>query len=395
MRDDGRGGSRSGTPARAVDDARRCVTGGGGFVGQWLARALLERGDDVDARPGIGASPATARSRRRRAPRDAVDRRPTCATQDDVRRAVDAARPDVVFHLAGVSFPSRRATRSRRGVRRQYPRRGAAARRRSRGGGRGRRSIPVVVVVGSATQYGRHDAPRCRSTKIAEQRPLDVYAASKAAQEVAALQAFRARRAARHLHAELQSFRASGTARSSCCPSLVRARAAHRASASARARDRQRRSVRDYLHVDDVVEAYLRSAERGRAGRVVQRLQRDGRERARSWPRDVLLRVGVTADITTDPALVRGRRRSRARRLAREAAARHRLGAPQDARRHHRRPDTCRDATDLHRILVIGSGPIVIGQAAEFDYSGTQATKALQGRGLRGHPRSTRTRRRS
>ncbi|GAC1477654.1 MAG: carbamoyl-phosphate synthase large subunit [Gemmatimonadaceae bacterium] len=34
--------------------------------------------------------------------------------------------------------------------------------------------------------------------------------------------------------------------------------------------------------------------------------------------------------------------------------------------------------TDLHRILVIGSGPIVIGQAAEFDYSGTQATKALK-----------------
>src|SRR5713226_8783151 len=32
---------------------------------------------------------------------------------------------------------------------------------------------------------------------------------------------------------------------------------------------------------------------------------------------------------------------------------------------------------DLHRILVIGSGPIVIGQAAEFDYSGTQAAKAL------------------
>jgi len=33
---------------------------------------------------------------------------------------------------------------------------------------------------------------------------------------------------------------------------------------------------------------------------------------------------------------------------------------------------------DIHRILVIGSGPIVIGQAAEFDYSGTQATKALR-----------------
>jgi carbamoyl-phosphate synthase large subunit len=34
--------------------------------------------------------------------------------------------------------------------------------------------------------------------------------------------------------------------------------------------------------------------------------------------------------------------------------------------------------TDLHKILLIGSGPIVIGQACEFDYSGTQACKALR-----------------
>ena len=33
---------------------------------------------------------------------------------------------------------------------------------------------------------------------------------------------------------------------------------------------------------------------------------------------------------------------------------------------------------DLHRILLLGSGPIVIGQGAEFDYSGTQAVKALK-----------------
>ena len=37
--------------------------------------------------------------------------------------------------------------------------------------------------------------------------------------------------------------------------------------------------------------------------------------------------------------------------------------------------------TDIHRILLIGSGPIVIGQAAEFDYSGTQAAKALREEG--------------
>ena len=38
--------------------------------------------------------------------------------------------------------------------------------------------------------------------------------------------------------------------------------------------------------------------------------------------------------------------------------------------------------TDIQRVLVIGSGPIVIGQACEFDYSGTQACKALRSEGL-------------
>ena len=36
---------------------------------------------------------------------------------------------------------------------------------------------------------------------------------------------------------------------------------------------------------------------------------------------------------------------------------------------------------DLHRILIVGSGPIIIGQACEFDYSGTQAAKALRADG--------------
>src|ERR1700756_3884533 len=36
---------------------------------------------------------------------------------------------------------------------------------------------------------------------------------------------------------------------------------------------------------------------------------------------------------------------------------------------------------DLHRILIVGSGPIIIGQACEFDYSGTQAAKALKADG--------------
>ena len=39
--------------------------------------------------------------------------------------------------------------------------------------------------------------------------------------------------------------------------------------------------------------------------------------------------------------------------------------------------------TDIHSILIIGAGPIVIGQACEFDYSGTQACKALMAEGYR------------
>ena len=39
--------------------------------------------------------------------------------------------------------------------------------------------------------------------------------------------------------------------------------------------------------------------------------------------------------------------------------------------------------TDIEHVLVIGSGPILIGQAAEFDYSGTQACRVLREEGLR------------
>jgi carbamoyl-phosphate synthase large subunit len=38
---------------------------------------------------------------------------------------------------------------------------------------------------------------------------------------------------------------------------------------------------------------------------------------------------------------------------------------------------------DLKTILVVGAGPIIIGQACEFDYSGTQACKALKDEGYK------------
>lgn len=39
--------------------------------------------------------------------------------------------------------------------------------------------------------------------------------------------------------------------------------------------------------------------------------------------------------------------------------------------------------SDINSVLVIGSGPIVIGQACEFDYSGTQACRVLRSEGVR------------
>ena len=46
--------------------------------------------------------------------------------------------------------------------------------------------------------------------------------------------------------------------------------------------------------------------------------------------------------------------------------------------------------TDIESVLVIGSGPIVIGQACEFDYSGTQACRVLRAEGAVDPSRSAR-----
>ena len=50
-----------------------------------------------------------------------------------------------------------------------------------------------------------------------------------------------------------------------------------------------------------------------------------------------------------------------------------------DLAEQHRMPKR----TDIHSVLIIGAGPIIIGQACEFDYSGTQACKALREEGFR------------
>src|SRR5262249_31527246 len=65
----------------------------------------------------------------------------------------------------------------------------------------------------------------------------------------------------------------------------------------------------------------------------------------------------------------------------RRSCARRRAGPRAGPWMTHFRKWSMPKRTDLKRILLLGSGPIVIGQAAEFDYSGTQAVKALKEEG--------------
>jgi GDP-4-dehydro-6-deoxy-D-mannose reductase len=279
---------------------RALVTGGGGFVGQWLTRSLLERGDSVDV-TGLGAElagPAVLTANERRATRWVhADMR----NADEVDAAVEGAAPDVVFHLAGVSFPpeAERAPATAYdintlGVVRLL---GAIQRRVSSGV-----IDPVTLVVGSGMQYGPHSANAMPLRESDEQRPVTTYAASKAAQEIAALQFFRAN-GTRVICT--RSFNHSGVGHGGeyLLPSLVaRARRIQRGEETRLALGND--VVRDYLHVGDVIRAYLLLTERGVAGEVYNVSSGRGVS-VRQLAEDVLLRMGAPADISTESALVR------------------------------------------------------------------------------------------
>ncbi len=282
--------------------SRALITGGAGFVGQWLARAMLERGWSVaSASVSTTSMPAILTSTERDAVRWlAAD----VQREDDLERAVDASAPDVVVHLAGVSFvpqatgaPAQAYEVNVLGAVRLL---NVLARRKRAGA-----LDPRILVVGSATQYGRHEPADMPLGEQAEQRPLTVYAATKAAQEVAALQAFRAE----ELHVVCtRSFNHSGAGHDPrfLLPALVARVLELRRTGGRELQLGHQDAVRDYLHVSDVVRAYLLLLELGTPGEVYNVCSGTGVS-ARELATDVLLRVGATADITTDPALLRAR----------------------------------------------------------------------------------------
>lgn len=227
---------------------------------------------------------------------------------EDVRRALDVAPPDVVYHLAGVSSVT--TANSDPGAATEVNVVGAA---RLLGEVRVRRRVgvldPAVVIVGSGEQYGRHDKSELPLTEDAEQRPLTVYAATKAAQEVLALEAFRSE-GVRVVATRSFNHSGPGQAPGYLLPSLVRRALALRAGA---ANGGERRaalslgntsSVRDFLHVADVAAAYIALAARGRSGEIYNVSSGVGVS-VKELAVQVLAATGVKAPLATDPALAR------------------------------------------------------------------------------------------
>jgi GDP-4-dehydro-6-deoxy-D-mannose reductase len=282
--------------------SRALITGGSGFVGQWLARSLIEESWTVASASTSKADTLSVLSPLERSAVRWLELDMRIAA--DVARAVGESRPDVVFHLAGVSsVPEAKAAPDIAydvnvlGAVRLL---GELSRRRAGG-----ELDPLVLIIGSGTQYGRHDRADLPLDESAEQRPLDVYAASKAAQEMASLQVYRAD-GLRVICTRSFNHSGMGHALHFLLPALVRrAVALSRQQGRAELQIGNGDSVRDYLHVADVVRAYRLLIERGTPGEVYNVCSGEGVS-VRELAQDVLLRVGTTAEITIDPALVRG-----------------------------------------------------------------------------------------
>ncbi|MFL5562767.1 MAG: GDP-mannose 4,6-dehydratase [Gemmatimonadaceae bacterium] len=278
---------------------RALITGAAGFVGQWLCRSLVAAGWDVVG-AGIAAQPPDgilSADERRAVHWLLADVR----NQADVARVVTYAQPDAIFHLAGMTFvPDAQGDPV---LAHEINVLGAArllheVRTRRRRG----EIDPVVLIVGSGEEYGVGAIGR-RRVETDALVPVSDYAASKAAQEVIALEAARGD-GIRVIATRSFNHSGPGQAEHFLLPALVRRVRAIRDGAERRLRIGNAETVRDFLHVRDVVRAYLLLVERGVAGEVYNVCSGEG-QRVCDLAMRVLAAAGVEAEIEVDPALVR------------------------------------------------------------------------------------------
>jgi GDP-4-dehydro-6-deoxy-D-mannose reductase len=281
---------------------RVLVTGAAGFVGQWLLPALASQGAElvglavgpVDDPLAVGVP----------APPAGVEWRYGDLRDDDyVAQVVREVRPDTIIHLAAIShLPTAAADPALAwDVNVTATARLLHHLERQRNDGAG---DPTVLIVGSAEQYGRDASHHMPLAESAVQAPRTVYAATKAAQEVLAMQQWRAT-GLRVLVARSFNHSGAGQPPRFLLPALV-----HRARTLADAPEGtpmpvgNRSPIRDFLHVSDVVAAYISLCQRGTPGEAYNVASGTGYSVQQILDK-VLARTGARVVPTEDPTLVR------------------------------------------------------------------------------------------
>ncbi len=291
----------SATPA-VWGQGRALVTGGAGFVGRYLIDALLRDGWSVTA-TALAEAP---KPNDRTVLTHHADVQWCLGDLRDaahVEEAVARAQPDLVVHLAAIShLPTAAANPAAAwdvnvtsSVRLLH----LLANAWSAG-----TLAPRVLMVGSAEQYGRHDLQGGKLTEDHALEPRTVYAATKTAQEAAALQVWRASGLPVLL---ARPFNHSGVGQEArfLLPALVaRAVALRDAPPDTPLVLGNTSPIRDFLHVSDVVAAYIAMLRYGAPGLAYNVASGVGRS-VREVAERILVRVHRASNLQEDPALVR------------------------------------------------------------------------------------------
>ena len=255
---------------------RAFVTGASGFVGSWLQAHLREVGDDVVV------------------PGEELDVNDALSLAD----AVAAARPDAVYHLAGLTDVGDSWERP------------AAFFRTNAGGtfnlldaARRCDTLPRVLFVSSSEVYGRVEPDQLPISEEAPLRPVSPYAATKAASEMLAVQA--------HVGWGLDVVRARpfnhvgpGQSAAFVVPAVAGRIVDAQRSGRGEVRVGNVSSRRDFTDVRDVVRAYRLLVERGEPGEAYNVCS--GREVAvGDVVRQLLALSGAEVEVRPDPLLMR------------------------------------------------------------------------------------------
>jgi len=244
---------------------RALITGADGFVGQWLAKTLVAQGWQVTGTawhgiPAVGTLTADEQGKITWEVGNLTAARDLGPMRSLLRRAT----PDAIFHLAGMSFVptvgddpvTALETNVGVGIRLLEAMR---AERATSG------LDPTTLVVGSAEQYGRHAASAMPLPETTPCAPRSFYGATKQAQEDFALAAARAH-GLRIIATRSFNHCGPGHAPIFLLPALVQRVHEARLTGATTLSIGNTETVRDYLHVQDVVEAYLALIERGQVG---------------------------------------------------------------------------------------------------------------------------------